>query len=85
MDDCRSLNQLGLPMEIVGDRRYSMDVAVTLNDWLKHVHRTNVNDKGEFIDPERVLIFIQWVHQIANAAEMARSYPHGREADSWRV
>ena len=38
------------------------------------------NDKGEFIDPNEFLIFIQ-VHQIANAAEIMRSYSGWQEAD----
>lgn len=39
-----------------------------------------MNDKGEFIDPNEFLIFIQ-VHQIANAAEIMRSYSGWQEAD----
>ncbi len=82
MKDAAAAYQLALRWKLseTDGAQYADAAVAILNDWAKTCTGFIVNDKGEFIDPNEFLIFIQ-VHQIANAAEIMRSYPGWQEAD----
>lgn len=80
MKDAAAAYQLALRWKLseTDGAQYADAAVAILNDWAKTCTGFIVNDKGEFIDPNEFLIFIQ-VHQIANAAEIMRSYRDGRK------
>ncbi|WP_279115202.1 alginate lyase family protein, partial [Bacteroides acidifaciens] len=82
MRDAAAAYQLALRWKLseTDGTQYADAAIAILNDWAKTCAGFIVNDKGEFIDPNEFLIFIQ-VHQIANAAEIMRSYSGWQEAD----
>ena len=82
MKDAAAAYQLALRWKLseTDGAQYADAAVAILNDWAKTCTGFIVNDKGEFIDPNEFLIFIQ-VHQIANAAEIMRSYSGWQEAD----
>ncbi|WP_308755560.1 alginate lyase family protein [uncultured Bacteroides sp.] len=80
MRDAASAYQLALRWRLSGDDEYAATAVNMLNAWAATCTGFIVNSNGEFIDPNEFLILIQ-VYQLANAAEILRSYEGWKEAD----
>lgn len=80
MRDAASAYQLALRWKISGDDSYAKAGVDILNAWAKKCTGYIVGSDGKFIDPNENLIAIQ-IHQLANAAEVLRTYKGWNEAD----
>lgn len=80
MRDAASAYQLALRWKISGDDSYAKAGVDILNVWAKKCTGYIVGSDGKFIDPNENLIAIQ-IHQLANAAEVLRTYEGWNEAD----
>lgn len=80
MRDAASAYQLALRWKISGDDSYAKAGVDILNAWAKKCTGYIVGSDGKFIDPNENLIAIQ-IHQLANAAEVLRTYEGWNEAD----
>lgn len=80
MRDAASAYQLALRWKISDDDSYAKAGVDILNAWAKKCTGYIVGSDGKFIDPNENLIAIQ-IHQLANAAEVLRTYEGWSEAD----
>lgn len=80
MRDAASAYQLALRWKISGDDSYATTGVAILNAWAKKCTGYIVGSDGKFIDPNENLIAIQ-IHQLANAAEILRTYEGWSEGD----
>lgn len=83
MRDAASAYQLALRWKISSEsdkEKYAKAGIDILNAWAKKCTGYIVGSNGKFIDPNENLIAIQ-IHQLANAAEILRTYEGWAEAD----
>jgi hypothetical protein len=80
MYDAASAYQLALRWKLSGDDQYAQAAIKILNAWSSTCTGYIVDSQGNFIDPNEYLIAIQ-IYQLANAAEILRSYAGWSSSD----